>query len=75
MWCCCEDALQFQALENLPWLIKTIISILYQKIPKENIQASVRDLNLKHSGIMQAKNYKRHKSTFDFHKRNKMKVL
>ncbi len=50
---------------------------LYQKILKENVRPSVCDLKLKHTWVMQQDNDSKHtsKSTSEWLKKNKMKVL
>ena len=55
----------------------TMNSALYQKILKENVRPSVRDLKLKHTWVMQQDNDPKHasKSTSEWLKKNKMKVL
>ncbi|KAF7643297.1 hypothetical protein LDENG_00242120, partial [Lucifuga dentata] len=55
----------------------TMNSALYQKILKENVRPSVRDLKLKRTWVMQQDNDPKHtsKSTSEWLKKNKMKVL
>ena len=55
----------------------TMNSALYQKILKENVQPSVRDLKLKCTWVMQQDNDPKHtsKSTSEWLKKPKMKVL
>ncbi|KAF7645946.1 hypothetical protein LDENG_00195770 [Lucifuga dentata] len=55
----------------------TMNSALYQKILKENVRPSVRDLKLKRTWVMQQDNDPKHtsKSTSEWLKQNKMKVL
>ncbi len=52
-------------------------SALYQKILKENVRASVCDLKLKHTWVMQQDNDPKHTSKFtsEWLKKNKIKVL
>ena len=58
-------------------IIDGTMNSLYQKILKENIRPSVRDLKLKRSWVMQQDNDPKHtsKSTSEWLKRNKMEVL
>lgn len=55
----------------------TMNSALYQKILKENVRPSVRDLKLKRIWVLQQDNDPKHtsKSTSEWLKKNKMKVL
>ncbi len=55
----------------------TMNSALYQKILKENVRPSVCDLKLKRTWVMQQDNDQKHtsKSTSEWHKKNKIKVL
>ncbi len=56
---------------------RTMNSALYQKIRKENVRPSVRDLKLKRTWVMQQDNDPKHtsKSTSEWLKKNKIKVL
>ncbi|MBN3289611.1 TCB1 transposase, partial [Polypterus senegalus] len=55
----------------------TMNSTVYQKIPKENVRPSVRQLKLKRSWVLQQDNGPKHtsKSTSEWLKKNKMKTL
>ncbi|KAI3376068.1 hypothetical protein L3Q82_016607 [Scortum barcoo] len=55
----------------------TMNSAVYQKILKENVRPSVRDLKLKRTWVLQQDNDPKHtsKSTSEWLKRNKMKTL
>ncbi len=55
----------------------TMNSAVYQKILKDNVQPSVRDLKLKRTCVLQQDNDPKHtsKSTSEWLKKNKMKTL
>ena len=55
----------------------TMNSAVYQKILKENVRPSVRDLKLKRTWVLQQDNDPKHtsKSTSEWLKKNKMKTL
>ncbi len=55
----------------------TMNSAVYQKILKDNVRPSVRDLKLKRTWVLQQDNDPKHtsKSTSEWLKKNKMKTL
>ncbi len=73
---CCITQVRL-SLVKLAIIDRTMNSALYQKILKENVRLSVCDLKLKHTWVMQQDNDPKHtsKSTSEWLKKNKMKVL
>ncbi|KAI4901942.1 hypothetical protein NFI96_021236 [Prochilodus magdalenae] len=59
------------------WTWKTMNSAVYQKILKESVRPSVRDLKLKRTWVLQQDNDPKHasKSTSEWLKENKVKAL